>query len=71
MKFDNETCMKNIKSFMVRQKILEKKSDNGSQEVTVNDIFMVNEKFSSMVKKIALPQPFIEEVYKKGKFDYS
>ena len=46
MKFDDEACSKNIKSFMLKQKVLERKNDNGSP-FSNEDIFMVNEKFAS------------------------
>ncbi|MFS8160033.1 MAG: cullin [Candidatus Roizmanbacteria bacterium] len=64
--FDDDACTKNIKSFMIKQKILERQSESQSSSFHNEDMFMVNEKFTSQIKKVNLPIPQIEEVYKKG-----
>lgn len=71
MKFDDEACTKNIKSFMIKQKVLERKGEGGIGGLFSNsDVFFVNETFVSQIKKITLPLPQIEEVYKKGILNY-
>jgi hypothetical protein len=46
MKFDDDACTKNIKSFMLKQKILERVNESGGNYHN-GDLFVVNEKFTS------------------------
>lgn len=67
MKFDDETCAKNLKSMMIgKYQLLSVKAEKSGQ-ITDEDLFFVNEQFSSQLKKIQFPTPVLEEVYKKCK----
>ncbi len=69
MKMDDDTCVKNLKSLMLKgYKILEVKQEKGPGSFSDNDLFRVNEAFSSLIKRIVFPTPVLEEVYKKGNF---
>lgn len=71
MKFDDDTCTKNLKSLMFKSyKILEKKNDTGGSIFNTGDVFYINESFSSNLKRVIIPIPVIEEVYKKGKLKF-
>ena len=66
MKFDDDTCSKNLKSLMFKNyKILERVNDSNAP-YSQHDIFIINENFTSNFKRVTLPTPVIEEVYKKG-----
>jgi len=66
MNFDEDTCSKNMKSLMLKgYKVIERLTDTGNPAFSENDIFVVNETFSSNVKRVVLPTPIIEEAYKK------
>mmetsp|Transcript_299 Transcript_299/g.328 ORF Transcript_299/g.328 Transcript_299/m.328 type:complete len:117 (+) Transcript_299:835-1185(+) len=65
MHFDDEQASKNVRSFMIKQKVLERKNDTPNPNFTSTDVFVVNETFASQIKKVNLPIPQIEEVYKK------
>jgi hypothetical protein len=68
MKFDDDTCAKNLKSLMLKNyKILSRKNDTGSNVLNPTDVFIINESFSSNLKRVIMPTPVIEEAYKKGK----
>lgn len=72
MKFDDETCTKNLKSLMFKNyKVLQRKNESDSKDFNLNDIFVINDQFQSNLKRVILPTPVIEEVYKKGKFTHS
>lgn len=70
MKFDDETCSKNLRSLMTpKLKLLEvhglgSKSQSNFQP---DDVISVNENFTSSFKKNVFPLPVLEEVFKKGK----
>ncbi len=57
MKFDDDACTKNIRSFMIKQKILERQGESQSSTFHNDDLFVVNEKFTSQIKKVNLPIP--------------
>jgi len=68
MQFDDETAKKNLSSLMTNNaKILEKVNPTGTKQITSEDAFQVNEAFISQLKKVVLPIPITEEVYKKEK----
>jgi len=72
MKFDDDTCAKNLRSLMTTKlKLLEvkglgSKSQAGFQD---DDMLSVNETFTSSLKKNVFPLPVLEEVFKKGNFN--
>lgn len=68
MKFDDDTCAKNLKSLMLKQyKLLEFKNEKQSSNFLDDDILIINEVFASPLKRVVFPTPVLEEVYKKGK----
>ncbi len=68
MKFDDDTCAKNLKSMMIgKLQLLVLKNGKTSGPLTEDDILTVNEQFNSPLKRVVLPTPVLEEVYKKGK----
>jgi len=80
MKMDEDTCLKNLKSLMLKNfKLLEVRQNSGDaagkmtpgmqNPVLKDDSFIgVNEAFSSQLIRIVFPTPVLEEVYKKGRF---
>ena len=67
MKFDDDTCSKNLKSMSMKNfKIIEHINSIAAKQVLIDsDMFQVNENFFSNLKKVTLPTPVIEEVHKK------
>jgi hypothetical protein len=48
LKFDDDTCTKNLKSLMMKgYKIIESKSEKSLGTIQDNDVFRINEQFSS------------------------
>lgn len=73
MKFDDDTCAKNLRSLMTsKQKLLEVKSSSGksSQAFAEDDVIIVNENFTNPLKRVVFPTPVLEEVFKKGNYNY-
>ena len=66
MKFDDETCAKNIKSMSQKNyKIININIPPQRTFLMDEDILIINENFSSNSKRVTLPTPVIEEAYKK------
>ena len=66
MKFDDDTCSKNLKSMSMKNyKIIEMIGSPNKPVLSDSDIFQVNESFTSNHKRVTLPTPVIEEVHKK------
>ena len=67
MKFDDDTCSKNLKSLMLKQfRIIEFTAGKEGGNFLEDDELQINEKFSSSLKRVVFPTPVLEEVYKKG-----
>jgi hypothetical protein len=48
MKFDDDTCSKNIKSLSMKQaRVIERVNENENPNYSNDDVFLVNEKFTS------------------------
>ena len=48
LKFDDETCFKNLKSLMLKgYKLIEVRTDKPGGQFKDDDVFMINEAFSS------------------------
>lgn len=72
MKFDDDTCAKNLKSLMMsKYKVLEFKNEKTSGNFSDDDVLRINEAFTSPLKRVIFPTPVLEEVYKKGKLTLS
>jgi cullin 1 len=71
MKMDEDTCVKNLKSLMLKNyKLLEIKADSGKQtpgtmQLKDDTLICINESFTSPLNRIVFPTPVLEEVYKK------
>lgn len=66
MKFDDDTCSKNLKSLMQKNyKILTRTNAGDTAVFSESDIIVVNENFASNTKRVVLPMPVLEEAYKK------
>ena len=66
MKFDDDTCSKNLKSMSMKNyKIIEMIGSTNKPILSDSDIFQVNDSFTSNHKRVTLPTPVIEEVHKK------
>lgn len=69
MKFDDETCAKNLKSMMIGKfQLLQVIKGETKGHFNDEDVIIVNEQFTSPLKKITFPTPVLEEVYKKGNY---
>ena len=69
LQFDDDTCLKNLKSLMLKGYKLIECKNGATGQLKDEDIFVINEAFTSQVKRIVFPVPVLEEVYKKGKDD--
>ena len=66
MKFDEDTCTKNLRSLMQKQyKILQRKTESDNLQLNENDVIIVNDGYHSQHKRVVLPTPVLEEAYKK------
>ena len=66
MKFDEDTCSKNLRSLMQKNyKVLQRKNEIENPSFNENDVFIVNDSFYSPTKRVVLPTPVLEEAYKK------
>ncbi|CDW78925.1 cullin-1-like isoform 1 [Stylonychia lemnae] len=66
MKFDDETCAKNLKSLMTAKcKLLEIRNEKSGGNFNEDDVIAVNELFTSQLKRVVFPTPVLEEVFKK------
>ena len=68
MKFDDDTASKNLKSLMLQKFKLIECITTVQGNFSEDDEFIINEKFSSQLKRVVFPTPILEEVYKKGNF---
>ena len=72
MKFDDETCSKNLRSLMTpKVKVLDVKNVGSKSQSTLfqeDEIIAINEAFNNPLKRVVFPTPVLEEVFKKGMF---
>ena len=70
MKFEDDVCKKNIFSLMMKNaKILKKVTKSESKAIADDDIFEVNDDFTSQFIKITVPTPIVETVYQKKRVE--
>lgn len=70
MKFEDDVCKKNIFSLMMKNaKILKKVTNSESKAISDDDIFEVNNDFTSQFIKITVPTPIVETVYQKKRVE--
>ena len=68
MKFEDDVCKKNLFSLMFKNsKILQKITNQESKSIKDDDIFGINQAFTSAHKKVVVPVPVVEVVYQKDK----
>lgn len=68
MKFDDETCSKNMITMLRKgYKIFNVEQEITGQVLHDGDVFRVNDKFMCPLTKVVFPTPVLEEVYRKGK----
>lgn len=70
MKFEDDVCKKNLFSLMHKNsRILVRAENQDQKSISEADVFVVNQDFSSQLKRIQVPVPVIETAYQKNKVE--